>query len=150
MADAYKSAGPAAGAYDDDYSEQGPPSEAEQDDFYAGQDDFYAGQDDFGQAQYRREEDAASLAPTTLTGPVLDQSHLRPGKQAALLSHERTLELYRANAKKVCFTSALPVPGRHLRTDPRPRPPVRVCRVHDRRLQDPAHPCPDERERDGG
>jgi hypothetical protein len=103
MADAYKSAGPAAGAYDDGYSEQGPPSEAEQD-------DFYAGQDEFGQAQYQREEDAASLAPTTLTGPVLDQSHLRPGKQAALLSHERTLELYRANAKKVCFTSVLPLP----------------------------------------
>ncbi|KAG5723007.1 Protein SKT5 [Termitomyces sp. T112] len=33
-------------------------------------------------------------------GPILDHSHLRPGKQAALLSHERTLELYRANAKK--------------------------------------------------
>jgi len=32
--------------------------------------------------------------------PILDHSHLRPGKQAALLSHERTLELYRANAKK--------------------------------------------------
>ncbi|KAG5640191.1 hypothetical protein DXG03_000645 [Asterophora parasitica] len=35
-----------------------------------------------------------------LSGPLLDHSHLRPGKQAALLSHERTLELYRANAKK--------------------------------------------------
>jgi TPR repeat protein len=33
-------------------------------------------------------------------GPLLDHSHLRPGNQAALLSHERTLELYRANAKK--------------------------------------------------
>ena len=33
-------------------------------------------------------------------GPILDHSHLRPGNQAALLSHERTLELYRANAKK--------------------------------------------------
>ncbi|ORY34809.1 hypothetical protein BCR39DRAFT_514922 [Naematelia encephala] len=32
--------------------------------------------------------------------PILDQSHLRPGKQAALLSHDRTLELYRENAKK--------------------------------------------------
>ncbi|EJC98822.1 HCP-like protein [Fomitiporia mediterranea MF3/22] len=32
--------------------------------------------------------------------PLLDHSHLRPGNQAALLSHERTLELYRANAKK--------------------------------------------------
>ncbi|TFK56336.1 HCP-like protein [Heliocybe sulcata] len=34
------------------------------------------------------------------TQPVLDHSHLRPGNKAALLSHERTLELYRANAKK--------------------------------------------------
>lgn len=34
------------------------------------------------------------------SGPILDHSHLRPGKQAALLSYERTLELYRANAKK--------------------------------------------------
>jgi TPR repeat protein len=32
--------------------------------------------------------------------PLLDHSHLRPGNQAALLSHERTLALYRANAKK--------------------------------------------------
>lgn len=34
------------------------------------------------------------------SGPILDHSHLRPGNQASLLSHERTLELYRANAKK--------------------------------------------------
>lgn len=48
------------------------------------------------------------------SGPLLDQcefhshsrlpidpsAHLRPGKQAALLSHDRTLELYRENAKK--------------------------------------------------
>ncbi|KDN44857.1 hypothetical protein RSAG8_05330, partial [Rhizoctonia solani AG-8 WAC10335] len=32
--------------------------------------------------------------------PLLDHSHLRPGKEANLLSHERTLELYRANARK--------------------------------------------------
>ncbi|WVQ79276.1 hypothetical protein IAT38_001372 [Cryptococcus sp. DSM 104549] len=32
--------------------------------------------------------------------PLLDQSHLRPGAQAALLSHDRTIELYRENAKK--------------------------------------------------
>ncbi|KAF4604669.1 hypothetical protein EYR40_003447 [Pleurotus pulmonarius] len=36
----------------------------------------------------------------TLSGPILDHSHLRPGNNAALLSHQRTLELYRANAKK--------------------------------------------------
>ncbi|TFK68247.1 HCP-like protein [Pluteus cervinus] len=39
-------------------------------------------------------------APSPPPGPILDHSHLRPGNQAALLSHERTLELYRANAKK--------------------------------------------------
>jgi uncharacterized protein len=39
-------------------------------------------------------------APSPPPGPILDHSHLRPGKQASLLSHERTLELYRANAKK--------------------------------------------------
>ncbi|TFY51872.1 hypothetical protein EVJ58_g10332 [Rhodofomes roseus] len=39
-------------------------------------------------------------APSPLLGLVLDHSHLWPGNQAALLSHERTLELYRANAKK--------------------------------------------------
>ncbi|KAK4688734.1 uncharacterized protein P7C73_g1382, partial [Tremellales sp. Uapishka_1] len=37
-----------------------------------------------------------SVAPP----PLLDQSHLRPGKEAALLTHDRTLELYRENAKK--------------------------------------------------
>ncbi|KAF8652879.1 hypothetical protein AX16_004100 [Volvariella volvacea WC 439] len=38
--------------------------------------------------------------PSPPPGPILDHSHLKPGNQAALLSHERTLELYRANAKK--------------------------------------------------
>ncbi|KAE8267657.1 hypothetical protein A4X09_0g4694 [Tilletia walkeri] len=33
-------------------------------------------------------------------GMLLDHRHLQPGKQAALLSHEKTLELYRLNAKK--------------------------------------------------
>ncbi|KDQ18199.1 hypothetical protein BOTBODRAFT_29541 [Botryobasidium botryosum FD-172 SS1] len=37
---------------------------------------------------------------TSTPPPLLDHSHLRPGKEASLLSHERTLELYRANAKK--------------------------------------------------
>lgn len=32
--------------------------------------------------------------------PLLDHSHLRPGAQASLLSYERTLALYRENAKK--------------------------------------------------
>lgn len=35
-------------------------------------------------------------SPATL----LDQSHLRPGNLASLLSHEKTLDLYRTNAKK--------------------------------------------------
>jgi uncharacterized protein len=39
-------------------------------------------------------------APSPPPGPILDHSHLRPGNQAALLSHDRTLDLYRANAKK--------------------------------------------------
>lgn len=39
-------------------------------------------------------------APSPPPGPLLDHSHLRPGKHAALLSHQQTLELYRANAKK--------------------------------------------------
>lgn len=32
--------------------------------------------------------------------PLLDNSHLRPGELAALLSNEKTLQLYRENAKK--------------------------------------------------
>lgn len=32
--------------------------------------------------------------------PLLDHSHLQPGNLASLLSHEKTLDLYRANAKK--------------------------------------------------
>lgn len=32
--------------------------------------------------------------------PILDQSHLKPGHKASLLSHSQTLELYRQNAKK--------------------------------------------------
>lgn len=32
--------------------------------------------------------------------PLLDQSHLRPGVLASLLTHDKTLDLYRANAKK--------------------------------------------------
>ncbi|KZO91273.1 HCP-like protein [Calocera viscosa TUFC12733] len=38
--------------------------------------------------------------PLPAPPPLLDHSHLRPGKSALLLSHDRTLELYRANAKK--------------------------------------------------
>ncbi|KAH9984073.1 hypothetical protein BJV74DRAFT_776304 [Russula compacta] len=64
-------------------------------------DDFYQSE----QLQYKpgppRSITTQSLrAHSPPPGPILDHSHLRPGKQAALLSHERTLELYRANAKK--------------------------------------------------
>jgi TPR repeat protein len=44
--------------------------------------------------------DNSLRAPSPPPGPILDHSHLRPGNQASLLSHERTLELYRANARK--------------------------------------------------
>ncbi|KAG8741512.1 hypothetical protein FRC12_015656, partial [Ceratobasidium sp. 428] len=71
-------------------------------------DPFFAQQAGQPQSQY-----AQSVAPSgrqitqSVAGakppsppPLLDHSHLRPGKEANLLSHERTLELYRANARK--------------------------------------------------
>ncbi|GHJ86829.1 hypothetical protein NliqN6_3231 [Naganishia liquefaciens] len=39
-------------------------------------------------------------APFAQPMPLLDNSHLRPGASAALLSHDKKLELYRASAKK--------------------------------------------------
>lgn len=42
----------------------------------------------------------ASIAPSTTSGPLLDHSHLKVGQKASLLSHGKTLELYRQNAKK--------------------------------------------------
>ncbi|KAL6301308.1 HCP-like protein [Sparassis latifolia] len=64
-------------------------------------DDFYTSQVNFQEQQYTPSVTTQSLrAPSPPPGPILDHSHLRPGNQAALLSHERTLELYRANAKK--------------------------------------------------
>ena len=58
-------------------------------------DDFYHGNGD-----YTPQRSLPNSRPPTPPGPILDHSHLRPGKEASLLSHERTLELYRANAKK--------------------------------------------------
>ena len=84
--------------YDDSrYDAQEPPSPPEMDDFYGSsqpnlQDSQLYATPSVGTASIR--------APSPPPGPILDHSHLRPGKQAALLSHERTLELYRANAKK--------------------------------------------------
>ncbi|KAI0937420.1 hypothetical protein AcV5_005334 [Taiwanofungus camphoratus] len=67
-------------------------------------DDFYtSSQTNFHEQQPYSTYSVATQsirAPSPPPGPILDHSHLRPGNQAALLSHERTLELYRANAKK--------------------------------------------------
>jgi uncharacterized protein len=68
-------------------------------------DDPDADADDFFTAQDHYQQQPASISNhtsirTPSPGPLLDHSHLRPGNQASLLSHERTLELYRANAKK--------------------------------------------------
>ncbi|KZT68649.1 HCP-like protein [Daedalea quercina L-15889] len=84
--------------YDDFGYENGSPTPPDQDG-----DDFYASQADFHDRQtYAAPSNATQSvrAPSPPPGPILDHSHLRPGNQAALLSHERTLELYRANAKK--------------------------------------------------
>ncbi|KAI0347575.1 HCP-like protein [Trametopsis cervina] len=83
-----------------------PPPPAEEQDDYLGPeppspdgDDFYTGSQ--GNFQEPPSMSSQSMrAPSPPPGPILDHSHLRPGKQAALLSHDRTLELYRANAKK--------------------------------------------------
>ncbi|KAF9018099.1 HCP-like protein, partial [Hymenopellis radicata] len=71
-------------------------------------DDFYNGNGSHPPSTYMPDPYSQSRsvatqsirAPSPPPAPILDHSHLRPGNQAALLSHERTLELYRANAKK--------------------------------------------------
>jgi uncharacterized protein len=77
------------------YDDHSPsPGVDDADDFFAGRPgDPYS--PSAGTGSVRDVEPAPSIQQ-----PLLDQSHLRPGNQAALLSHERTLELYRANAKK--------------------------------------------------
>ncbi|OCH90539.1 HCP-like protein [Obba rivulosa] len=79
-----------------EHQEPPTPPDGDGDDFYtSSQTNFQEPQ------QYPRSVATQSVrAPSPPPGPVLDHSHLRPGNQAALLSHERTLELYRANAKK--------------------------------------------------
>lgn len=78
--------------YDDD--EQDPPSPVDDDGFYTSNN-----QNDYSQqpppSMGQRSQRGGSTPP-----PILDHSHLKPGNQASLLSHERTLEMYRANAKK--------------------------------------------------
>ncbi|KAF7302740.1 hypothetical protein HMN09_00908900 [Mycena chlorophos] len=83
----------------DDYEEPEDQQYSEPDD------DFYqhnAAPSTYGGDIYPQGSQATQSvrAPSPPAGPILDHSHLRPGTQAALLSHERTLELYRANAKK--------------------------------------------------
>ncbi|OBZ66018.1 Protein SKT5 [Grifola frondosa] len=79
----------------DDVSYNDPETPPDGDDFYT------ASQANFNDQSYSRSVATQSVrSPSPPPGPILDHSHLRPGKEAALLSHERTLELYRANAKK--------------------------------------------------
>lgn len=60
-------------------------------------DEFYGAQQNGSTSFPPQQSHSQSSLPQ---GPLLDHSHLRPGNQASLLSYERTLELYRANAKK--------------------------------------------------
>jgi len=48
----------------------------------------------------RRSQDPRRHSNPPSPPPLFDHSHLRPGNKAALLSTEKTLEMYRANAKK--------------------------------------------------
>ena len=70
-----------------------PPSPQDGDDFFISDQHRSFPQQSIAGSQSVR-------GPSPPPGPILDHSHLRPGNQASLLSHERTLELYRANAKK--------------------------------------------------
>ncbi|CAK5280657.1 unnamed protein product [Mycena citricolor] len=85
--------------YDDGRYEQQQYSDPDDE-----QDDFY--QRNNAPSTYADGYPVGSVAtqsvrnPSPPPGPILDHSHLRPGNQASLLSHQRTLELYRANAKK--------------------------------------------------
>ncbi|KAF9532124.1 Sel1 domain-containing protein [Crepidotus variabilis] len=92
----------------DVYDERLPAPEDDNDDFFSGAASQNSGlhpPTGYNPAvgDYRTQGSHASQSvrsPSPPPGPLLDQSHLRPGNQASLLSHERTLELYRANAKK--------------------------------------------------
>ena len=76
-----------------DQDEQDPPSPQDPD-----ADDFFTSQP-YPEPHNSISNNEPSVR-TSSPGPILDHSHLRPGNQASLLSHERTLELYRLNAKK--------------------------------------------------
>lgn len=95
----------------DDYDDNSPPEpEDDNDDFFSGAlnnahqsfnpslaPDLYSNSYHHSSSVTTQSVRAPSPPPQ---GPILDHSHLRPGNQASLLSHERTLEAYRANAKK--------------------------------------------------
>ncbi|KLO20148.1 HCP-like protein [Schizopora paradoxa] len=76
--------------------DQTPPSAGDDDDF------FVQGNDD---QDFRRSYAAQSFGQQSQRGhspppPLLDHSHLRPGAHAALLSHDKTMQLLSDNAKK--------------------------------------------------
>ncbi|KAF8529579.1 hypothetical protein BU17DRAFT_36443 [Hysterangium stoloniferum] len=78
-------------------------AEHRQTQFYPEEDQEYNRQSFYQQPGPRQPspyQSPTNERPPSPAAPLLDHSHLRPGNQAALLSHERTLELYRANAKK--------------------------------------------------
>ncbi|KAK1226448.1 Chitin synthase 4 [Marasmius sp. AFHP31] len=78
-----------------------PPQQNNDDDFFNGDSNGQNTPQYYTDNSYQRSVATQSVrAPSPPQGPILDHSHLRPGNQASLLSHERTLELYRANAKK--------------------------------------------------
>lgn len=91
----------------DFYDDHSPEQEDDNDDFFNGASSNQNGglhpNGPYNPAADYRTGSVASKSvrsPSPPPGPILDHSHLRPGNQASLLSHERTLELYRANAKK--------------------------------------------------
>ncbi|KAI0739339.1 hypothetical protein BC629DRAFT_1616082, partial [Irpex lacteus] len=75
-----------------------PPEDSPYDPPSPDGDDFYTGSPQ--DVRLSTAADQSTRAPSPPPGPILDHSHLRPSKQAALLFHKRTLELYRANAQK--------------------------------------------------
>ncbi|KIK02040.1 hypothetical protein K443DRAFT_677928 [Laccaria amethystina LaAM-08-1] len=97
-----------------EYEDHTPEPEDDNDDFFNGDSPInpsglhpnssynpVIGRDSYPYRQANSNASQSVRAPSPPpAGPILDHSHLRPGNQASLLSHERTLELYRANAKK--------------------------------------------------
>ena len=84
---------PAPTSYSDDERDPSPSPPGDDDDFFTQQAPFDPNYSQSFGGQSQR-------GPSPPPQPLLDHSHLKPGVQASLLSHEKTLELYRANAKK--------------------------------------------------